>query len=148
MDSLIPTEIIIVGLVAILICLAVIAWVMVKAREVNLTRPTDEKPAWMRYTPPAETLAATKADKEGVQVFNYDKGENVASPFAEQIEDIWRAKLAENPALKDYQVDLGTAPDGGLEITVNGEKYRSVDALPDARLKELFLEAVAKWKGS
>ena len=144
--STIPSGVLIVGAIAIAIAVLLVALVALKARTVDLTQPGEQKPEWMRTTPPAETVAAEKADGEGIQVFDRDPGEGLASPFAEQIEDIIRAKLAANPELKHYQVDLGTAPDGSLEISVDGKKYAGIEALPDARLKLLFQQSVEAWK--
>lgn len=118
-----------------------------RASRVNLTQTDnlDEKPRWMATTPPQETLAATRADGEGISVYDYDPGERLAAPFAEQIEDIVHAKLQAENMLTDYEVDLGTAPDGGLEIWVNGELYTNVAALPSTRLREIFQESLEKW---
>ncbi len=116
-----------------------------KGNQIDLTSPTNTKPEWMRQTPPAETIAATLADDEGVQVFDHDPGEKLAAPFAEQIEDIVQARLAEHPEWSKYQVDFGSAPDGGLEIHVNGQTFTEIDALPDETLKTLLREAIETW---
>jgi len=108
------------------------------------SEPVSEE-KFMRQPPPAETLAATKADKKGVAFFDHDQGEKLAAPFAEQIEDILRAKIEADPALKKYQIDLGTGANQSLEIWVDGTAYASVDELPDERLKEAFRAAVEKW---
>ena len=132
--------------------LIVIALVLyfLRSRTINLTRSgsPDEKPEWMRSTPQPETVVATQADGEGITVFDYDPGEALAAPFAEQIEDIVRAKLQADSTLSAMQIDLGTGPDGGLEIIVNGKTYTSIDELPDTRLQDIFREAVAKWNGT
>ena len=84
-------------------------------------------------------------DGEGVTLYNYDEGEKVATPFAEQIEDVLRAKVESDPYLKSFTIDFGTAADGGLEIWVNGEKHDGVANLPDEQLKQSLLEAVKDW---
>lgn len=99
----------------------------------------------MRGTLPPETVAATQADGEGITLYDYDVGERVAAPFAEQIEDILRARLSADPALAAIDVDLGTAPDGGLEIWVDGVCYTDVNLLPDERLRQTFLQVVKEW---
>ena len=147
-DSSVPVSVLIVGAMAIAVAILMVAWVAARAGHVDLTHSGDEKPEWMRTTPPAETSAATKADGEGVQLFDLDPGEGLASPFAEQIEDILRAKLAADPELSHYRVDLGSTPDGSLEISVDGKKYAGIEKLPDARLQELFRQAVEAWKKS
>ena len=100
---------------------------------------------FMRVPPPAETTAAAKDDNEPVGFFDHDEGEKLAAPFAEQIEDILRAKIKADPALQKYDVDLATDANQSLEIWVDGEAYASVDDLPDERLKDAFRSAVQKW---
>jgi hypothetical protein len=136
---------VIVTAVVVLVIVALLLPVFQKARKVNLTEVTDEKPEWMQSTPPAETVAATKAEGEGVNLYNQDAGEKLAAPFAEQIEDIVRSKVEADAFLRQYKIDLGTAADGGLEIWVNGEMYPDVNSLPDERLRQVFQEAIQQW---
>lgn len=136
----------VLGGIAILITVGVIAFLFIKSNQVNLTGTTDKKPEWMRSNPPAETIAATKAEGEGVTIYNHDEGEKLASPFAEQIEDILRVKLEADPALKNIKVDLGTDRDGNLEFWVNEKKYASINELPDEGLKKAVREAVKSWE--
>jgi hypothetical protein len=133
------------GIIAILVMIVILALLFRKANTVNLTGTGDEKPEWLRETPPAETLAAAKKEGKDITVFDFDKGEKLAAPFTEQIEDIFRAKLEADPELKDYKIDLGTDKAGGLEIWVNDMKYANVNNLPDERLKVAFRESVVKW---
>lgn len=137
--------IILVAGIAALVVIGAVALVFIRANNVNLTETGDEKPEWMRQTPPPETISATQADGEGFQVFDHDPGEELASPFAEQIEDILHARLQAHPELSHYDVDLGTARDGGLQISVNGQKFSSVDDLPDDGLRQIFQEAIDSW---
>ena len=134
----------VVGVIIVVMVLLLVP-VFIKSRKVNLTGKTDEKPEWMSSTPPAETMNATRAENEGVTLYNQDADEKIAAPFAEQIEDILRAKLDSDPFNK-FKIDLGTSEDGSLEIWVNGTKYASVNDLPDEELKQAFLEAVKKWE--
>ncbi len=136
-----------VGLLGIALVGIIVLFVFMfrKSNTVNLTGNTEEKPAWMRETPPAETLGALLRDGEKVTVYDFDQGEKLAAPFTEQIEDIFRAKIEADPDLNHYQVDLGSAPDGTLEIWVNDKKYTNVNELPDNRLKRAFRESVTKW---
>jgi len=127
-----------VSLLAIILIFAFLIW---KMRNVNLTGNTEEQPAWMRESPPAETLGALLREGKKLMVFDYDEGEKLAAPFTEQIEDIFRAKIEAD----HYQIDLGSAPDGTLEFWVNDRKYTNVNDLPDNRLKRAFREAVVKW---
>ena len=136
-----------VGLVGIALVGIILLFVLMfrKSNTVNLTGNTEEKPAWMRETPPAETLGALLRDGEKVTVYDFDHGEKLAAPFTEQIEDIFRAKIEADPDLNHYQVDLGSAPDGTLEFWINDKKYTNVNDLPDERLKRAFRESVEKW---
>lgn len=138
-------SIILVAFLAGLVVVGVVAFVFMRANQVDLTGTGDEKPDWMRQTPPSETIMAVQTDNEGFQVFDHDPGEKLASPFAEQIEDILRARLQAHPELNQYDVDLGTAPDGTLEIWVNSEKFDRVEDLPDERLRQVFQEAIDSW---
>ncbi|MBK6792039.1 MAG: hypothetical protein IPG80_05735 [Anaerolineales bacterium] len=137
--------ILVAGGVMIVVALVMLALVFMKSNQVNLTEKTDGKPEWMHAMPPAETVAATLKDGEGVALFDHDEGEKLAAPFAEQIEDVLRAKVESDPYLKSFNIDFGTAPDGGLEIWVNGEKYEGVANLPDEQLKKTFLQVVKEW---
>lgn len=140
------TFILVAGALMILISLGLLAMVFMKSNQVNLTGKMEEgKPEWMHEMPPKETVEATTQDGEGVTLYNHDEGEKLAAPFAEQIEDVLRAKAANDPYLKSFDIDFGTAPDGGLEIWVNGEKYDGVANLPDEKLKETLLQAVKEW---
>jgi len=137
----------VLGAIVILISVGLLAWVFIKSNSVQLTGKTEDKPEWMKSTPPKETMAASRADDEGVTLFDHDAGERIAAPFAEQIEDILRAKLESDPFNK-YEIDLGSSKDGLLEIWVNGSRYDSVNDLPDEELKQAFLGAVKKWEDS
>lgn len=134
-----------VGALAGLVMVIALAMLFRKGNAVDLTSSTHSKPEWMRQTPPAETVSATLANGEGVQVFDHDEGERLASPFAEQIEDIAQARLAEHPELSQYHIDFGSAPDGGLEIHVNDQAFTEIDALPEESLKTLIREAIETW---
>ncbi len=144
-----PTSSIIIILSVVIIVMLVIWLLLVRtSRRVNLTGTTEEqKPEWMRTTPPPETIAATRAEGKGVALYDHDKGENLAAPFAEQIEDILKAQLSADAHLRSYDVDLGTAPDGGLEIRVGDDHYTSVEQIPDPRLREAIQQAVATYNG-
>ena len=135
---------VVLGVIIVVMVLLLVP-VFTKSKKVNLTGKTDEKPEWMSSTPPVETMNATRAENEGVTLYNQDADEKIAAPFAEQIEDILRAKLDSDPFNK-FKIDLGTSEDGTLEIWVNETKYASVNDLPDEELKQAFLDAVKKWE--
>jgi hypothetical protein len=148
----VPTSVLIVLIVVGVGALAVIVGLILALRrtshKVNLTHAQSPgaKPEWMRTDPPAETIAATQADGEPVGLFDYDTGEHVASAFAEQVEDILNASLRANPALASLKVDFGTAPDGGLDIWVDGKRYTEVNQVPNKELRQAIRDAVQEWE--
>jgi hypothetical protein len=133
-------------IVVLFVVLVLVIFFMLKAqaRKVNLTQTDslDQKPEWMRTSPPPETLAAVKEDGEGISLYDYDPGEEVAAPFTEQIEDIAHSLLKEEPALAAVNLDFGTAEDGRLEIWVDGQRYPEVDQVPDEGLRQVIRKAV------
>lgn len=137
---------VVVGIIVAGISIFLLALMFRRANEVDLTGKTDEKPEWMSTNPPQETITATKAEGEGVALFNHDEGEKLASAFVEQIEDIFREKLESHPKLKKYKVDIGTSSDLGLEYWVNGDKFSSLDTLPNEELKQVLSETIKDWE--
>ena len=138
------TALIIVG-AALLLIIALLIPVFRSSNKVDLTSPTNEKPEWMRDMPPAETVAATMKEGKGITIYDYDEGEKLASPFAEQIEDIFRARIQADPELAKYNIDFGTDADHTLEIWVNAKKYKKISELPDERLKAVIRQAIKNW---
>jgi len=133
----------------VVLATAVLIWrLIVLGGRVNLTRTgsPEEKPEWMMTTPPEETIAALQEDGESVGLYDYDRGERLAAPFAEQMEDMVRARLQSDPELAGIEIDFGTAPDGSLEIWVDGECYTDISQLPDERLRQIFQEIIDQWK--
>ncbi|MEA3342407.1 MAG: hypothetical protein U9R15_20785 [Chloroflexota bacterium] len=143
----VPQIVWIAGGAAALAAVMMYVFSLLRLRKASLTHPEspDQKPEWMETTPPLETVTATQADGAGIRPYDHDDGERLAAPFAEQIEDIVRARLSADPALAAMDVDLGTASDGGLEIWVDGACYTDVDALPDERLRQVFRQAIEEW---
>jgi len=138
--------IIVIGAVVILVSVLLLAFVFMKSNQVNLTGKTEDKPEWMQSLPPQETVAATKARGAGIGLYSHDAGEQLAAPFAEQLEDILRAKLEAHPELKNIKIDLGTGEGLNLDIWVDGKKYTAVDDLPSEHLKQVFREAIQAWE--
>jgi hypothetical protein len=135
-----------IGIIILVVILIVFGWLWWSSRRVNLTRASgDQKPVWMRTDPHPETLAATQADGEGLALYDHDKGEKIAAPFAEQIEDILRHQMSADAYLSSLDVDFGTSPDGGLEIRVGDDRYTSIEQVPDLRLREAITRAVATY---
>ena len=136
----------ILGGIVIVVIGVVLGWFFSRSNKVNLTETkANEKPEWMQSTPPKETLAATQAEGEGVTLFNLDAGEKLASPFAEQIEDILHSILSADPKLSTHKVDFGTASDGGLEIWVDGKAYSAIKDIPDEPVRAAIQHAIAKY---
>ncbi len=140
------TFLIAVALLVALVVLFVIALVFIRANQVDIAGSGSEKPDWVRSTPPPQTLSATRAGEKDFQMFDQQDGERLAAPFAEQIEDVLQHLLKKHPELNHYHVDLGTAPDGGLEIWVNDRKFDHIDDLPDDGLRQVFDEAIQIWQ--
>ncbi len=136
--------------ISIVVIVAVLVWLFGRARCINLTstHAPDEKPEWMRSMPPQETITATQADGEGIMLFDQDDGEQLAAPFAEQVEDILRAELDKDPKLAGLNVDFGTSESGGLEIWVDGKAYTAIDQLSDEHLRTAIRRASQKWQKS
>lgn len=133
----------VLGGFAIVVMVVALGWLFMRANRVNLTGTKEgEKPEWMRSTPPRETLAATQADGEGITLFDEDSGEKLAAPFAEQIEDILQNLMESDPQLKKFKVDFGTAPDGGLEVWVDGKPYREIKDIPEEAIRAAIQKAV------
>jgi hypothetical protein len=146
----IPIEFLVAGgLVILAVVILMVSWSK-KAREVDLADSEGgaKKPEWVRTTPPDETSSQLKADGEKFGVFDQDKGEEMASPFAEQIEDIIRVLLRQDPDLAGVKVDLGSAADGSLEIWIDEELFTSVDDISNDKIKQVFRKAISRWEAS
>jgi hypothetical protein len=138
-------SVVIIGGIAVLVVLGVIIWLFRGRKSDPSAVPGGEKPAWMRNMPPKETITALKEDGEKMAVYDYDKGEKLAAPFAEQIEDMVRAKLNADPFLKSTQIDFGTAPDGGIEFHVNGQVFAGLEQMPDGRIKATIKQTIESY---
>ncbi len=74
-----------------------------------------------------------------------EEGERPSSLVAEQIEEMVKASLAADPELGSVRFDLGTAPDGTLEIWIDERAYTSVKDIPDPRIRQAIEEAAEEW---
>jgi hypothetical protein len=138
----IPQIVWMIGGVGLFVLLALLGLFIIRSRQVDLTQSSsDEKPDWLRSMPPERTDAIPK----GNELFNHKNGEQVASPFVEQIEDILLAMMQADPELAQMEVDLGTSADGGLEIWVNGESYTDINQVPNEKFRQVFQQAVKQW---
>jgi hypothetical protein len=71
-----------------------------------------------------------------------DPRERQASATSEAIEKLVNDALVK-AGLGSTQVDFGTAHDGSLEIWIGDQRYTSVEALPDPRIRQAVADAVA-----
>lgn len=116
------------------------------SKNFNLTDTEEgEKPEWLQSDPPPETVAATQADGESISLYDFDQGEDLAAAFAEQIEDIIHSLMEKDPELRSLELDLGTAPDGGIEYHFQGETYTTLEEIPDDRLQQVIQRAVDEY---
>ena len=135
-----------IGGAALLVVLIIFGLLISQSRKVDLDDvPEGEDPEWIHSTIPEETREATLADGEGVTLYDHDPGEDLAAPFAEQIEDLVRAEIQSNPVLRPFDVDFGTAPDGGIEFHIQGETYLAIDEIPHQEVREEIKKAIAKY---
>jgi hypothetical protein len=127
--------------------LAIFAIILIRifqaGEQVNLTdTPEGEKPEWMRSDPSPETVEATQADQEGISLYDFDPGEDLAAAFAEQIEDIIHSLMEKNPEFSGLELDLGTGPQGGIEYHFQGQSYSHLDQIPNQQIREVIKQAV------
>jgi hypothetical protein len=113
-------------LIAVVVLVLLIAFMFLARRRVSFDEP---KPSSMMDVSEART----------------DKGEFKASLIGEQIEEMVRQRLVKDPSLAGVSLDFGTAADGSLEIWVDGDRYTSVDDIPDERIRTAVTDAVAEF---
>jgi len=65
--------------------------------------------------------------------------------MAAQIDEVLQRKLVGTP-LESRGITVGEVPGQGVEITLDGEKYPGVEAVPDETVRNLIKEAVAEWE--
>jgi hypothetical protein len=143
----IPPIVWIAGGATVVAIVVIYAIFVLQRRRIDLThaKSPDQKPEWIKTTPPPETVAATQAQGEGIGLYGRDPGEGLAAAFAEQIEDIVHARLSEDVTLSEVKVDFGTAPTGELKIRVDGESYTDISNIPNERVREIIRQAVESW---
>jgi len=87
----------------------------------------------------------TPTSLQMVEAARIDKGERRASLVSEQIEELVRSRMAQQPELASRRIDFATGADGGLEIWLDDVCYRSVSEIPDPKIREVVTEAVASF---
>lgn len=136
----------IVGIAAFVLMIGIVLWAIWRARKIDLTgTPPGEKPEWMRTTIPEASAKAQEADHDPLGLYDYDTGEKLGPPFAEQIEDMVNFALQQHPELKQVSVDFGTARGGGVEIHIGEQVYANIADIPDQRVRRIILDAVKKY---
>ncbi len=65
-----------------------------------------------------------------------------------QIEAILQRELERHPDLNGRTIHMGATSDGNLLIEVDREFYRSPDAIPDPRVRDVVMSAVRAWEKS
>jgi len=142
-------DMVLIGMIgggALLVALIIFGLLISRSRKIDLdSAPEGETPSWIHSNIPDETIDASLADKEGITLFDQDPGEDLAAPFAEQIEDILRSQLQADPELQFFDVDFGTAPDGGIEFHFRGETYLEIDQIPEEYLRDAIKKAIEKY---
>ncbi len=86
-------------------------------------------------------VTRTSSSPQSIRGPSVAASERVASPAAEQIEEMVRQRLEQFPDLAGTPLDFGTGPGGELEIWVGESRYDSVEAIPDARIRQAVAEA-------
>ena len=146
----IPTTVWFAAIAVTIIIVVFLRVFALRARSVNLIGGEGEniKHDWLLRAMPAESLDAQIADGDEISLFDFDPGEELAAPFAEQIEDVLRAVMRENPELTAVTMDFGSMPDGGLAIWIDGECYTDLASLPSDALRQALRDAVKRWETS
>ena len=69
----------------------------------------------------------------------------VYKSIAMQINDILQARIA-GTAFESRGITVNDAPDHGVVVTMNGEKYQGVKDVPDESVRDLIRSAVMEWE--
>ena len=93
----------------------------------------------------AASSVAKRRTVEAVQDARVEKGERLAEPISEQIEEMVRRILAAQGDELANDIDFGTGEDGSLEIWVAGKCYTSPDQIHDSRVREAVQQAVEEF---
>jgi hypothetical protein len=65
--------------------------------------------------------------------------------IAKQINDILQARLA-GTQFEARGITVNDAPDRGVMVTLDGEKYQGVKDVPDEEVRNLIRSAVVEWE--
>jgi hypothetical protein len=68
--------------------------------------------------------------------------------LAEEINDIFQGKLKESPMSEFISAKIESAPDGGIQINVDGKYYDGPDQVPDPVIKDMIKASIQEWEKS
>jgi hypothetical protein len=66
--------------------------------------------------------------------------------IAGQVEQILQQQLADNPTLRGWSIHIVTAPDGSLQLTVEGQSLPWPDGVPDGPVRDAVQKAIRVWE--
>ncbi len=106
-------------------------------------RPAAEPPL---AAPPAPALRPKPSDEPRLK---RSSGPALLMPtidLAREIGDIVAAMQAQRPDLSARSIKLLNAASGGIDFTIDGLTYGSLDEIPDAAVRELIQAAIKEWE--
>lgn len=65
--------------------------------------------------------------------------------IVQQIDSVLQKKLANTP-LEDAGIHLQESPQGSVEVHIGLQKYESIDAVPDEKIKSVIRAAISEWE--
>lgn len=68
--------------------------------------------------------------------------------LADEINEIVQERLSYSPLAGKVFLEVTSAPDGGININVNGVNYSSPDEIPDETIKQLIKDSIKQWERS
>jgi hypothetical protein len=68
--------------------------------------------------------------------------------LADEINKIVQARLIASPLSTTHNIEIQSAPNGGIQINVNGTIYASPDDIPNPEVKTLIKESIKQWERS
>lgn len=105
------------------------------------TPPPEPSSAWLE-TPPARPRPTVsvppKTDSTLLGGFN----------LAGEINEIVQNRLTYSPLAATTNIEISTAPSGGIQIEVNGKVYESAEDVSPPEAKKLIKEAIKQWERS
>jgi len=66
--------------------------------------------------------------------------------IAGQVEQILQQQLADNPTLRGWSIHIVTAPDGSLQVQVEGQSLHWPDSVPDGPVRDVVQKAIRAWE--